>query len=398
MNFTVNTRILQTTLVAVARAIGTPQIPILTNLKISSFYLDKLTITVFDSSQGTEITINAEIKEPGSLLLPTKLLTDLISKLSSVDLSFRSIKDADSVQISSDKSTYKLPSKSADDYPDLPAPDQDPITPIPKALKKTKQPVIAAQYAEIPVDAIKHALKTILLSVSTDVTRGVLTGVYLKISNETKSMVLAATDGHRLTEAKHDFLDTDELQDIEMIIPALALKEADRLFSLFKPDNNKVSIQADQQVIQFTWQTAAGKQRFISRSLQGVYPNYLSLIPKSFGRSATIVLSDFINSLNRIAVLAERSNNIVEVSMIAGSVRVFADVADVGTGSEEVPALTIGDNTDTAFNVKYLLEGLRTISEQNILMEMNGPIEQVVFTPIGNVNLKYLVMPVQIRS
>ena len=134
--------------------------------------------------------------------------------------------------------------------------------------------------------------------------------------------------------------------------------------------------------------------------MEGQYPNYRQLIPKQFERQLTIDRKQLMSALERIGVLADQRNNIVKLS-IAGSDQTLAlsvEAQEVGSGREEMSAQVTGDDLDIAFNVRYLLEGLRALPSAEIQLQCNSATSPVILTPVSGLHMTYLVMPVQIRN
>ena len=138
-----------------------------------------------------------------------------------------------------------------------------------------------------------------------------------------------------------------------------------------------------------------------TRSLEGTYPNYGQLIPASFSRTISLDRRAFTASLERVAVLADQHNNVVKISLdpARGVVIISVDAQDVGSGSEQLPAEIEGEPIDIAFNVRYLLEGLKAIGTERVRIQCNAATTPAVLSPVGEeADYTYLVMPVQIRS
>jgi DNA polymerase-3 subunit beta len=99
-------------------------------------------------------------------------------------------------------------------------------------------------------------------------------------------------------------------------------------------------------------------------------------------------------------VLADQKNNIVKLSIdpTGQEIAISVDAPDVATGRESIPAQISGDDLDIAFNVKYLLEGLKAIDSSDIQIQLNTATSPAILTPIGALKMTYLIMPVQIRN
>jgi DNA polymerase-3 subunit beta len=108
-----------------------------------------------------------------------------------------------------------------------------------------------------------------------------------------------------------------------------------------------------------------------------------------------------IAALERIAVLADQHNNVVKFTSQPdeGVVQISADAQDVGSGSESLAASLTGDAIQIAFNVRYLLDGLKAMGSERVVLHCNAPTTPAVLKPEGDAEaFTYLVMPVQIRS
>ena len=107
-----------------------------------------------------------------------------------------------------------------------------------------------------------------------------------------------------------------------------------------------------------------------------------------------------IDALERIAVLADQQSSVVKFKMDNTDLAsISADAQDIGNAKESIPVSCSGENFDIAFNVRYLLEGLKVIVSENVLLKCNHSTTPAVLVPEDNFNsFTYLVMPVQVRS
>ena len=137
------------------------------------------------------------------------------------------------------------------------------------------------------------------------------------------------------------------------------------------------------------------------RALEGSYPNYSQLLPDSFSSVLEFDRKEFIASLERIAVLADQHNNVIKITTdsSANLMKISTDAQDIGTGSESLSVSFEGESFQIAFNVRYLLDGLKVIDSNNIKLSCNAPTTPAVFSPINSdFKFIYLVMPIQIRN
>ncbi|MFM7265154.1 MAG: DNA polymerase III subunit beta, partial [Cyanobium sp.] len=211
----------------------------------------------------------------------------------------------------------------------------------------------------------------------------------------------AATDGHRLAvQQLPHALEVGAAaaggEPFAVTVPARSLRELERLLS-GRPSQEPLSLFCERGQVVVLW----ADQVLTTRSLDGAYPNYGQLIPQEFGRHLQLNRRAFAAALERVAVLADQHNNVVKLSSNPASGRVVlrADAQDVGSGSEDLAATVEGEPIEIAFNVRYLLDGLKAMAAEEVELRCNGPTTPAVLGPLGeDGDFTYLVMPVQIRS
>ncbi|MBL6887948.1 MAG: DNA polymerase III subunit beta [Synechococcus sp.] len=369
----------------VSRAVASrPTHPVLANVLLTADAgTDRLSLTGFDLNLGIQTSLPASVDSSGAVTLPARLLGEIVSKLSSDSpVSLSSDTGADQVELTSSSGSYQMRGMPADDFPELPLVENG------TALR-------------VDPSSLLKALRATLFASSADEAKQLLTGVHLRFNQ--KRLEAASTDGHRLamltvedalqTEITADESEPDELA---VTLPARSLREVERLMASWK-GNDPVSLFCERgQVV-----VLAADQMVTSRTLEGTYPNYRQLIPDGFSRTIDLDRRAFISALERIAVLADQHNNVVRIATepATGLVQISADAQDVGSGSESLPAEINGDAVQIAFNVRYVLDGLKAMDCDRVRLSCNAPTTPAILTPSNDdPGLTYLVMPVQIRS
>ena len=314
----------------------------------------------------------------GKLTLPARLLSDIVSRLPDEDITLDSGDEEDAsglVTLICSTGRYQVRSMAADEFPALPT-------------------IEDGETANLPIENLIDGLRGSLFATSSDETKQVLTGVHLTIQSE--GLEFAATDGHRLavvqTEDQGD--QPAKVNDLAVTIPAKALQELIKM--LERLAGSAVTVTFDPSQAVFEW----SEQRLTSRLLEGQYPNYRQLLPKGFTRQMTIDRRLLLSALERIAVLADQRNNIVKLSLdsVKQELALSVDAQDVGSGKETIPAQITGEDLEIAFNVKYLMDGLKAIPTTDVQLQTNTATSPAILSPIGGVKMTYLVMPVQIRA
>jgi DNA polymerase III subunit beta len=391
MKFVCTQHDLNVNLALVSRAVSTrPTHPVLANIKIEATSDpasgDRILLTGFDLSLGIQTSFAARVEDEGIWTLPAKLLNDIVAKLPSGDITLDDEAGENLITITSASGRYQVRGMSAEEFPELPSIEHGETNQL------------------SPTDLI-DGLKGSLVACSQDETKQILTGVYFKV--EPERLEFAATDGHRLGivevyPAQSQSAETspgsaakvETVGSFEVTVPAKALRELDKMLGS-RQDGDKLELQLEQGQVIFAW----GNQKLTTRTLEGKYPDYRLLIPKQFQRQITIDRKQLLGALERIAVLADQTN-LVKFSIDSqdGSIALSVEAQDRGSGRESLVAQISGENLDIAFNIKYLMDGLKTLLTQEIVISLNGPLEPVILTPLGGLKMTYLVMPVQLRS
>ena len=369
----------------VSRAVATrPTHPVLANVLLTADAgSNRLSLTGFDLSLGIQTSLAASVETSGAITLPARLLGEIVSRLSSDSPVTLAVDDSgEQVQLTSLSGSYQMRGMGADDYPDLPM-------------------VESGMTLKLQPERLVQALKGTLFASSADEAKQLLTGVHLKFNQ--RALEAAATDGHRLAvlnveDALQDAAVTDAVDDegFAVTLPSRSLREVERLMASWRSDE-PVSLFCDRGQVVFL----AADQMVTSRTLEGTYPNYGQLIPDGFTRTFGMDRRALIAALERIAVLADQHNNVVKFSSQPedGVVQISADAQDVGSGSESLPANLEGDAMQIAFNVRYLLDGLKAMGSDRIVLHCNAPTTPAVLrSDDASEAFTYLVMPVQIRS
>ena len=369
----------------VSKAVSSrPTHPILANILLTADQgTNKISLTGFDLNLGIQTSFDANVIKSGAITIPSKLLSEIVNKLPNESpISLDANEDSDDILIKSDRGSFKIKGISSDDYPKLP---------------------FVESGTSLNIDPISFlkALRLTIFASSNDDSKQLLTGVNFTFKQ--KYLESAATDGHRLAVV---LIDNDkkgnDIQDnlsneenFSVTIPSRSLREIEKLVSL-KTSGNSIKLFYDKGQLVFI----SSNQIITTRTLEGKYPNYPQLVPDTFSKFFTFNTNKLIDALERIAVLADQQSSVVKIKFDDNDIALIsADAQDIGSANESLSVVCDGEKFDIAFNVRYLLEGLKVISTENVILKCNLSTTPAVFTPENNDNsFTYLVMPVQVRS
>jgi len=369
----------------VSKAVASrPTHPILANILLTADEgINKISLTGFDLNLGIQTSFDGTVKNSGAITIPSKLLSEIVNKLpNETPVSLEVDENLDNILIKSDRGSFNLKGIPSDDYPSLPF-------------------VESGASLSINPSSFLKALKNTIFATSNDDSKQLLTGVNFTFKQN--YLESASTDGHRLAVAlisnEENIKNNDKLPsnegDLSVTIPTRSLREIEKLVSL-RSSENSIKLFYDKGQLVFI----SSNQIITTRTLEGNYPNYSQLIPDSFSKIINFNTKKLIDSLERIAVLADQQSSVVKIKLDnANLASISADAQDIGNANESLPVSYTGEDFEVAFNVRYLLEGLKVISSQNVLLKCNLPTTPAVFVPEDNLNsFTYLVMPVQVRS
>lgn len=345
--------------------------PILANVRLDADAQKQLlTLTAFDLNLAIQVSVPAQVVFDGSITVAHKLISDIVTRLPDEDVTF-SINDSGMIDLKCGSGKYQLHGLPIDEFPELPRLEED------------------SDNTELSSNALLQGLAATLFATSDNETKRILTGIHFTVN---EAIEFAATDGHRLSVLNYELPEGDRTE-FELTIPAKSLREIEKLC---KTHEGAIAISFDRANTIFS----TAQKTVISRLLDGTYPNYRQLIPNRFERQITLERKLFISALERIAVLADQKNNIVklEIDNTAQSIAVSVEAPDVAAGREEIPTQVSGEDLAIAFNIKYLLEGLKSFDSSEVQLQLNAVNSPAVIVPIGAAKQTYLLMPVQIRN
>ncbi len=369
----------------VSKAVASrPTHPILANILLTADEgTNKISLTGFDLNLGIQTSFDGTVTNSGAITIPSKLLSEIVNKLPNESpVSLLVDDNSDNILIKSDRGTFNLKGIHSDDYPNLPF-------------------VESGTSLNIDPSSFLKALKFTTFASSNDDSKQLLTGVNFTFKQN--YLESASTDGHRLAVAligdEQNIKNKENLSandgDLSVTIPTRSLREIEKLVTL-KSSESSIKLFYDKGQVVFI----TSNQIITTRTLEGTYPNYSQLIPDTFSKIFNFNTKKLIDALERIAVLADQQSSVVKLKLDNTDLAsISADAQDIGNANESIPVSYSGENFDIAFNVRYLLEGLKVISCENVLLKCNLATTPAVFVPEDNINsFTYLVMPVQVRS
>jgi DNA polymerase-3 subunit beta len=359
MKFIITQSDLNHALRLVGKAVGSAKMhPILCNVLLR-VKPGSLEATCYNIDMGIRHTTVALAEEHGSITVPYKLLSEIVYKIDrQSEINFET--NGESLILKTSNSCYRLSTTSAQDFPDLPVIDSK------NSIDLT----------------VSESLRAVLSCCSTDESKQILTGIHFRAASD--ELRLESTDGHRLSIRKQSC----ESTDIDVVIPAKTMQQVLRI------DSPQISISFDKYQASIAVDDST---TIVSRVLDGTFPDVDQLIPKTFKHTLTVDRRKMLETLERIAIICCDGSNIVKLKSEDefGNLLIQAE-SETGHGSENMPST--GTLPDIAFNVNYLIDGIKQFQGDEIeLLTITSMTPAIIKCAKNNDNI-YLVMPVQIRQ
>ncbi|MBQ8074007.1 MAG: DNA polymerase III subunit beta [Clostridia bacterium] len=369
MRFTMNNQDLLEGLNTVTRALAArPAKQILDGVLLVADE-NRINLTCTDGSLSIEYTNVADVQEEGQVVLPGRLLTDLIRKLPGgmVEITAQNNRLA---SIRCMKTRSNLSIMSAAEYPEI-------------NQLRSGVPV------KIPQKQLKEMISHVVFAIATDESRQILTGCLLEVSRTEARLV--ALDGFRLAMQKvfQPFELPEGVDMVKAIIPGKVLNELSRIL----PDDDAFcNLLLDQGRMQCTF----GNIRLSTVLLAGEYIDYRRIVPSTFATEAKANRISVQDAIERASLMArEGKNNLVKMSFRQGVLKITSN-AEMGDVEEEIEADLQGDDINIAFNAKYLIDVIRNVDEEDLLMHFNTSVSPCVVTPSSGDAFLYLILPVRV--
>lgn len=323
-----------------------------------------------DFELGIRLTIDGDIKEPGTLVVGSRYFQELIRKLPGDTIELYKPEDGNSLTITSGSSEFNLVTLHPDDF-------------------SLVEQIHDQDHVNIDSFAMKELIDLTNYAAATDEDRPVFTGALLEIKENEVTMV--ATDTHRMA-VKKITIDEPATTPMRAIIPTKTLAEVSRLLPTDNP--SMINIIWNRTQIVFNFESIY----IISRLIEGTYPEYEKVIPSQFDSSAVIDRREFAGAVDRVSLLAKDiSYNVIRYDWAESNVTLSTQNTEIGMAKEDVVVEFKGTPFTISFNGRYISDILRHSTGDNIhlFLKQNGP---VVIRQDNNPNYTYVVTPVRTNS
>lgn len=343
-----------------------PQMPILSGIYLNAFD-NTLELQATDYELGISCKIDAEIAEPGAIVLSGRYFQEVVRKLPGETVEIVTNRTDHTLKITSNTAQFNLLSLPAAEFPVL------------HSLEGTTA-------FKLRDNVLRELIKKTVFACSTDESRPVFTGGLLEVTNS--DVLMVATNTHRLA-VKKEILDAFNGM-IKIIIPSKILNELARVMVSEVPSD--VLIECNHNQISFSFDNVY----IISRLIEGQFPDYQRVVPPEFATSITISTDEFLAAVERVSLISRSGDyNVIKLSFKDSSVLITSNNPDIGKAEESVDISLSGNELDIAFNAKYVTDILKNIDSEKIYFSLNTPLSPASIRPFNDDSYNYIITPVR---
>ncbi|MBA3718094.1 MAG: DNA polymerase III subunit beta [Actinobacteria bacterium] len=352
-------------LAVVSRAVSMrPTVQILSGIWLQASD-GNLELAATDMELSLRSSLDAEIAEPGTVVVPGRLFVEIARLLPADEVEIAHSPEEGRVSVVSGSASYSLHTHSAEDFPRLPEVD-------------------AAQTFGVPREALLETITRVGRSASRDESRPVLTGVLVRFGEG--KLVMAATDSYRL--AVKETAIEGQVPELEAIVPARALTELARIAGA----QGTIDLGVHENHVVFR----AGDVLLTTRRIDGQFPDYRQLIPEQFEHQVKLARGELLDVVRRIAVMAQR-NLPLRLRFAEGELTVSVQAQDLGEARETMPAPFAGEALEIGFNAEFLRDGIESVEADEIELKLISPLRPGLIRSEED-DFQYLIMPIRLAG
>ena len=310
-------------------------------------------------------SIDSEIQEEGSVALEARIFSEIIRKVEG-DQVFITVDEENKTEIKCGNSEFKIMGQAGDEFPALPM------------VEKSNEIIILQ-------NDLKNLIRQTIFSIAVDESKPILTGELIELKNN--FMEVVSVDGYRISYKKAPVTSMNE--GIKVIVPGKTLSEVVKILS--SEEEEKASIYFTDKHILFD----IGGSTVVSRLLEGEFIKYEQSFTEDCKTKIIVNKNELISSLERACLISRDVRKTpVKLSILFNKL-VITSNTELGTSYDEIGVDTEGDDLDIAFNPKYLIDALKAIDDEKVLIQFTTSLSPCIIKPLDGDSYKYLILPLR---
>jgi len=328
-----------------------------------------ISLTGYNMETAITYLIDAEVTDVGQCVLPAKLFGDIIRRLPEGPVTVV-VDDNYKVSIRAGYASFTISAESADDYPELPD-------------------VGSGRSIRIPQTALKELISGTIFAVSENQGRPIHTGVKFEVANETVSAI--AVDGFRLARRTYH-TESPTGRELSFVVPSPALKEVEKILQDADAD---VAFTLGTKHILFQ----IGAATLICRLLEGDFLDWRKVVPTDCPIKLVANVGDLQSSIERVGLIVSEKYKSPVRCIFSDQVVLMRTNTTIGAAEDRCSLAGNGKELEIGFNVRFLIDALRAIPSEEVVLELTNGLSPIVLTPVDQkTDYSYMVLPVRIKN
>ena len=346
-------------------------IPILSNvlLKASGQALE---LKATDLEREVLDQAAADVSQPGAVTVPAHILHDIVRKLpDGAEVEIKRDAEKERLTLSSGQSRFALQTLAPEDFPDLAAGE-------------------FSHSFEIAAADLRRLIDKTRFAISTEETRYYLNGIYLHTSARGKQPTLraVATDGHRLAQA--ELISPKGTEGMPGII--LPRKTVHELHRLMEDSAETVQVGVSSSKARF----GIGTITLTSKLIDGTFPDYGRVIPKSNDKELRVPNADFKSAVDRVSTIASERGRAVKLNIKADKLVLSVNNPEGGSATEEIGVEYTAAPLEIGFNAKYLLDIASQLESDMAHFQLADPGSPTTVKDASDEGALFVLMPMRV--
>ncbi len=327
---------------------------------------NSLSLSGYDLELGITTRIEAEVEEPGSIVLSAKLFGDIVRRSPSDEVEV-TVDEKLNVYIKSGKSEFHILGISAAEYPELPTVDE-------------------GTGFTLPQSTLGSMIRQTIFAVSQNDSRPVHKGILFEMEQNTLRLV--AVDGSRLALRCETINNVEEMR---FVIPGKTLLE---VIKLLNDEETPVSLAVGRRHVIMEINGYA----VISRLLEGEFLSYKKAIPTDFGTVIRVKTRDLMDAVDRASLVINDHMKSPLVCCFSDNEVKLSCTTSMGSVNDSLPADVDGEEVEIGFNSRYIIDALRNTECDEIRIEVKGALSPMKILPVEGESFLFMVLPVRLKK
>jgi len=323
---------------------------------------ENIVFTATDLILTIESTIQADVVLDGRVLLPGRLLSEIIRKMPDGQIELEKVDN--NVVISAENTHTTIASMNIDEYPSLPVVEE-------------------TNMIKVPQNILKDLIEKTSFAVATDESRPILTGCLVEVSDNVMRTV--ALDGYRLAVSEVPF---ETGVNISVVVPGHAMSETAKILTY---DDAEIAVSFHDKYVLFD----LVHTKIIVRLLEGEFIKYKTIIPQDFATEVIVSRKLMEDGVERAALIAKENKTSIIVVSISNNKMVITSRAENGNAHEEINVSMMGKDIEIGFNSRYITDSLKAVNDEFVKISLKTNLSPCVITSNKDDRYLYLILPVR---